>query len=415
MNEIRDLLIGIDFGPETSQICYYDRKENTAASLPMKAGTSQYEAPTCLCRKTNQKGWCFGIEAEYFAREQGGILVEDLYGISDGDTPVQVQEEENAPRELLARFLEEMLKMLGTARIVEHTKCLVIATPSLTPKRVENLCGACESLGFARGQFLLMDYSESFFYYALCQHPESWNRNVAWYAFRPESVGFRKLSMNIAVKPVLVRLEEEVRAKLSEDPGDRDIDFYQFIQHTMGTDLYSSVMITGEGFDTNWALRSVPALCKQQRKVYYGNNLFAKGACLAAKEKLEDKRLKGYLYAGDALVKTNVGMELRIMGSRAYYPLIEAGNNWYECSASCEILLDGCEDLVFLVSQMGSTDKKKVSMDLPGLPARPPKATRLRVELRYTSAEDCEITVRDLGFGDLYPASRKVWKETVRW
>ena len=27
MNEIRDLIIGIDFGKDYSQICYYDRKE----------------------------------------------------------------------------------------------------------------------------------------------------------------------------------------------------------------------------------------------------------------------------------------------------------------------------------------------------------------------------------------------------
>ena len=26
MNEIRDLIVGIDFGKEHSQICYYDRK-----------------------------------------------------------------------------------------------------------------------------------------------------------------------------------------------------------------------------------------------------------------------------------------------------------------------------------------------------------------------------------------------------
>lgn len=27
MNEIRDIIVGIDFGREYSQICYYDRKE----------------------------------------------------------------------------------------------------------------------------------------------------------------------------------------------------------------------------------------------------------------------------------------------------------------------------------------------------------------------------------------------------
>ena len=103
------------------------------------------------------------------------------------------------------------------------------------------------------------------------------------------------------------------------------------------------------------------------------------------------------------------------MGSKAYYPLIEAGNNWYDCSASCEVLLDNRKELTFLVNHMGNTEKDKISMALPGLPIRPPKATRLHIELNYTSVKDCVITVRDMGFGELYPSSQKTWKETVQW
>ena len=33
MNEIRDIIVGIDFGREYSQICYYDRKGDEARSL----------------------------------------------------------------------------------------------------------------------------------------------------------------------------------------------------------------------------------------------------------------------------------------------------------------------------------------------------------------------------------------------
>ena len=58
---------------------------------------------------------------------------------------------------------------------------------------------------------------------------------------------------------------------------------------------------------------------------------------------------------------------------------------------------------------------KKVAMALTGLPSRPNKTTRLSLEMEYISAKDCQVTVRDLGFGDLYPSSGKVWKETVQW
>ena len=73
MNETRDLIIGIDFGKKYSQICYYDRKAEEARSLPVKVGSSLYETPTCLCRRTDtdQEEYCIGLEAEYFAREKG--------------------------------------------------------------------------------------------------------------------------------------------------------------------------------------------------------------------------------------------------------------------------------------------------------------------------------------------------------
>ena len=48
MNEIRDLIIGIDFGKDYSQICYYDRKGEKPCSVSMKIGTEEYEVPTCI-------------------------------------------------------------------------------------------------------------------------------------------------------------------------------------------------------------------------------------------------------------------------------------------------------------------------------------------------------------------------------
>ena len=54
MNETKDLIIGIDFGKEYSQICYYDRKADEPRSLPVKVGSSQFEMPTSLCRRLEQ-------------------------------------------------------------------------------------------------------------------------------------------------------------------------------------------------------------------------------------------------------------------------------------------------------------------------------------------------------------------------
>jgi len=415
MNEIRDLIVGIDFGKETSQISYYDRKAGEPRSISMKVGTSQLEAPTCLCRRVEQKDYCVGLEAEYFAREKGGIMIDDLYTICQGEEPVQVEGEEIQPWELLAQFLKGMLKFLGIVEVVKNTKCLAVTVPRLSVIQVANFQKAFEELGFPQEKYMLLDYGESFYYYALTQKRETWNRNIGWYAFTEHGAAFRKLSMNGASKPVLVRLEEPVEIDLTAEGEERDREFALFIQKTLGTDLYSSIQITGNGFSQDWAQESVKQLCHQKRKVFYGNNLFAKGACAAGKEKLEDKELKNYRYLSESLVLADVGMEMRVMGSPAYYPLIEAGNNWYDCKSSCEFLLDDTEEIVFIISTFDRPQKRKVGMMLPGLPHRPNKTTRIYLELQYLSPKECRVYVRDLGFGEMFPSSGKTWEEIVEW
>ena len=212
-----------------------------------------------------------------------------------------------------------------------------------------------------------------------------------------------------------MKLEEPEETTLSGDGEMLDDSFCRFIGKTLGAELYSSIQITGDGFDQQWAQQSVKMLCFQKRKVFYGNNLFAKGACAAGKERLEDKRLRGYRYLSDSVVLTEVGMDMRVMGSPAYYPLITGGKNWYECKGSCELILDDTKELVFVVGHLGETEKKRVSMQLPGLPKRPNKTTRLLVELSYVSRKECRITVKDLGFGEMYPGSNKVWEESTQW
>ena len=179
--------------------------------------------------------------------------------------------------------------------------------------------------------------------------------------------------------------------------------------------MYSSIQIDGEGFDQEWAQKSVKLLCYQKRKVFYGNNLFAKGACAAGAERFLTRKLRDYRYLSSSLVLKDVGMDMRVMGAQAYYPLIEAGRNWYECRAECELILDGTDELIFVASAMGENEKKYIGMRLPGLPKRPNKTTRLDVKLQYISQDECEIMVTDLGFGEMFPSSGKVWKETTRW
>ena len=78
MNEVRNIIVGFDFGEKDSQICYFDRQAGEPVSLPMKVGTGQYTFPNCLSKVSEKEEWHFGLEVEYFVNQQSEILVDHL-------------------------------------------------------------------------------------------------------------------------------------------------------------------------------------------------------------------------------------------------------------------------------------------------------------------------------------------------
>ena len=414
MNEVRNIIVGFDLGEKVSQLCYYDRRAGEPVSLPMKVGTGQYTFPNCLSKKPGEEEWHFGLEVEYFVSQQEEIYLDNLYEICSRQKTVLVDGEERKAGELLGLFIANALRILGVPDPVKSISGLMITTPHLTREMVENVRDACWHMGFARNRCFLQNYEESFYYHTLYQKAEIWSRKVGLFTFDQDQVSYSSLEMDRKTKPVQVQGKKGKSVSLHTDPVERDFDFYELVQESLGNEVFSSIFLVGDGFDKEWASRSVPLLCRHQRHVFYGNNLFAKGACYGAKEKVEERNLKGYLYTGSDLVRINVGMEMLVFGTPAYHSLISAGVNWYEAMGDCEILLDDTKELTFVVTDMENTRKDRYSMSLPNLPQRPPKATRLHLHLEFEAADRCRIDVEDMGFGEMYPSSGLVWHEMMK-
>ena len=412
MNEVRNIIVGLEMGEKTSQICYYDRNEKEPVSLNL-TGQSSAIFPTMLSKKVGEDRYHFGIEAEYFGVHKNEILIDNLYDICRHQANVAIDNEEIAPAFLLKRFLGGALKILGVADTNRNIKAVMITVPKISKALVDNVKQAGELLGFDKRQLFLQDYNESFYYHTMYQKPEFRTRKVALFTVESEMATFSELDINQKTKPALAAVKKGGQVRLSNDADERDEAFYELAKKSFGEDAYSSVFIIGSGFDKSWAVRSIPLLCRHQRPVFYGNNLYAKGACYAALDKVEEKALKEYLFAGPDLVKMNIGINLVMSGIQAYYSLIEAGVNWYEASAECEVLLDDVDELVFTTKRMDRSEKNRCVMSLPNLPKRPPKATRIKIKVAFESANRLNIEAQDLGLGEFYPASGLSWQETM--
>lgn len=415
MNETRNIIVGLEIGKQQSQICYFDRKEKEPISISVKTGSNQYLFPTMLSKKPGEEVWHFGMEAQYFSRNEGEIPVTGLLGMLGKSEEILVDGTNRKPEELLEHYLRGCISLLGTADPARQIKAVMITVPKLSKTMVGALYQAGERMGFGRNQIFLQDYDESFYYYVMNHRRDNWNRKIGCFLFEEIEVSFASLVIDSQKRPMTAYIEHGVTAQISQDPVERDENFYRLIARSCAAEPYSSIYIVGDGFDQEWAVRSTPYLCKNQRHVYYGNNLYVKGACYGAREKCDEGILKGYLYLSPSLVRNHVAMEMMVNGSPKTYVLAEAGKNWYEIHTELELILDDREDLEFLVTPMDGGSKTRCSMKLPGLPKRPNKTTRLRVTISYESEELCVIQAEDLGFGEMFPSQGNVWIEKVSW
>lgn len=413
MNEIRNILIGFQFDRKRSQVCYYDRKAQEPVSISTKVGSTLYEFPTSLCKKTGKDEWHFGLEADYFGKMPGGIYIDKLYEIGQKEEPVIVDGTSYESWELLHIFFESALKMLGVQDITKSITGLVVTCEELKQPLVNNLKKALEQLKLKNGCVRIIDFEESFYYHTMYQKLELYVKKTALLTFEGSRVAFQELNVNQKTRPSMVRISEKKYYDLKGIQEEWDDSFYQAISDYMGKDAYSSAFMIGTGFEQEWASNSLPFLAKHARRLYYGNNLFAKGACYAAKDHTEEKKLKEFLYMGKDLVQSNVGMEMILNGMKMYYPLVVAGVNWYDADKTCEFILDEKEELEFMVSPMEGGERKTYVMMLPNLPKRPNRTTRLRLQVKGVSAKQCHIIVTDMGFGEMHPSSGKQWAESM--
>lgn len=412
--EIKNLIFGFDFGEKESQICCFDRAEKDAVSIPVRKGAFGETFPTALFKEAGRDKWYAAAGTDREDDTDTELLeVVNLYEVCTNEQPYMLGETSYHPGELLAMFLKASLQAAGVPEPGLQIAGITVTVAKLTRAFVKNLRYAYELLGVPRGRAYLQEYAESFYYHTLYQKPEFWNRKVAMFRFEANDVTFYSLEVNRKTKPALVSVKKGKTQTLHEAAFQRDKDFSRLISESFENDIYSSVYLVGEGFERSWAEGSVRLLCRNQRHVFGGTNLFARGACYTAREKAEERKLKGYLFMGNALVHHNVGMEMIIAGSPAYYQMIQAGVNWYEAEKECELILDDTDELVFVVSDMESGKKSRYTMELPGLPKRPARTTRLRLKLEYETPRRCEITVEDLGFGEMFPKSGKIWHETM--
>lgn len=418
------IMVGYDLGTVVSQISYCQPDGSLAETVSSVAGTEQYNIPTVLCKRKGVNQWFYGKEALKYAALGEGILVEDLLLLAERGEDVIVEEESYDPVALLTLFVKRSLALLNMQVSLNNMEALMFTVEELSPRMVDVLTKIATGLQLNIHNIYFQSHIESFYHYVLYQPKELWKNNVLIFDYSTHLKSLH-LECNKRTTPqvVFIRSGEYPtiqREVFSEEEAQRNIQkkhldeaFLQVVEEETEGNMISTVYLLGDGFKENWASESLRTLCRN-RRVFQGNNLYSKGACYGAVERLHPgEEGKNHVYLGRDKLKANIGMKLRRRGEDSYFAILDAGSNWYETVADFEVILGKGNVIDFLITPLTGGNVTNREITLEGLPERPERTTRLRIHMEMSAVNQAVITIEDLGFGEIFPSSGKAWTQTI--
>lgn len=418
------IIVGYDLGKKMSQISFCAPDGSEAETVSSVAGTEQYNIPTILCKRPEVNQWFYGKEAIKYIKEDGGIPVEDLLTLAQRGEDVVVEGESYDPAALLTLFVKRSLSLLSMRVPLNKIEALMFTVEELTPRMVDVLGKVAGGLNLNGVSISFQSYLESFYHYMLYQPKELWQYKVVIFDY-DGAMKSLSLECNKKTTPQVVFISEKEypdfeRVIWPEDEAAKvalkqklDGRFLKIAEEAVSDGIVSTVYLLGDGFKEDWAEESIRMLCKT-RRVFQGNNLYSRGACYGAVERISPgEEGKSHVYLGKDKLKSNIGMRVRRRGEESYFAVLDAGKNWYETTADFEVILDTGNVLEFVIIPLTGEDLTERRIVLEGLPERPERTTRLRIHMEMASVNQAVVTVEDMGFGEIYPSSGKGWTHSI--
>jgi len=406
---VESCYIGIDLSDKCAMVSFYQTNMKEPETTGSIAGSEVYEIPTLLAKRKGLGQWYYGDDARKMAKTSEVICIDALLRRATNKETIRIEEETYESWELLGLFLKKVMEL--PMKLGNITSCdrLVLSVERLSRENMEVFWKIAPKLGLRPEQFMVIDHKESFYYFALSQQEELWIHDVYLLENDGEYLHYYGLKRNPRTTPQVVTIKESVRIPFDDD--DKDADLLKMVQKAFENQIITTVFLVGTGFEGNWMKHSLTYMCRN-RRVFIGNNLFSKGACYAGYVRDHEDAWK-CIYMGENEMKFNLSIKTRDKGNLAFHTLITAGKNWFETKGQCEIILSGTPEIDFWKQLPNSREAVIETLELTDLPQRPDKTTRLRITVTPVADDKVEVEIKDLGFGEIFRATDKVWKYTM--
>lgn len=419
MENQRKLIVGYDLCDDFSQISCYSYKSFEPIPVSPDDNEENSRIPTVLCIHQDTKLWSYGNEALSCARSGNGILIEKLLTKLKTGEETEIFGQSFTGTALIEKFLRKSLILIKNYFPTETITKLVITLSETDPRIMEGIYEALYQLGLERDRAVIMSHAGAYMYYALSQDRSLWVNDVGLFDFSEHSLSYYQISINRRAVPMVASMEKKeftdtlnysMLMSRGINPG---YTFENIANTVLFKQIVSTIYFTGKGFEGGWADEAIRGLCAG-RRVFLGQNLYTMGACYAAKELSGDKKLGDIILLNNEMLVCSVWIKVYTDAAVKELLLVDAAIPWYEVDKEIEVIPQGEYELELIFKNIITREMIRERLRLNNPPAgRPDRMTRLSVRITFLERSKAKITVTDLGFGEFYPQTDKVWEFTI--
>ncbi|MDR2183711.1 MAG: DUF5716 family protein [Clostridiales bacterium] len=223
-----------------------------------------------------------------------------------------------------------------------------------------------------------------------------------------------KLYYNFAYPPFSVTVPRGDVDRILRAHGQKMEDFVRDLASKASCQLedIDAIICTGGGFEMPWAKKRVaPTLFpKEKLQTHFKNakTVLAQGATYAAAGRLGLLPQIRFNIEDVHKIPWDVGIQVGGAngGKYRFLPILERDFPLWQKPRTAYVILQGGAPEIGIYKRDAQGIAAKVGVArLSGFPPRPPGTTKVSVDIAAKTAGHCVVTIKDLGFGEIFPSS----------
>ena len=348
------------------------------------------------------KGLIAGIDIGY------SKIQASVYSYNSRNVQTVKLTEDSKEKTSLVNVVAECMRATGTSQI----QSICVTIPDYHSDEISAVRDTLKKCGVSDGRWQVLSRVESFAYYAYSQKKELYQNGTVLMDYNASGIDVYRLYCN-KIGDMQYILQEHT---LSQPEGStiekasHSVTLYMteyFKKHRA-----SSVYLTGMGFDVDRLPDEFTKVLVAGRKAFVGQNLYVRGACFAALEYISPQVFGNVCLLTDGRIKADIETDISEHGRPMKFRIVKMGTNWYMAERTIDFII---EDVSVINFQIIWPDGKYIEkqVDISSIPYREGKTTRISMNVKASSQDKCIVTVKDLGFGEIYQASDSVIVEEL--